>query len=69
VPAFVRDQPPAEVEVPDVVYHYTNAAGLLGVLSTQQLWMTDTDFLNDAEELAYARGVPPYEVVGVIAVG
>src|SRR5215211_7755183 len=38
-----------------VVYHYTNAAGLLGIISTGQLWATDIEFLNDAEELTYAR--------------
>ena len=40
---------------PEVVYHYTNASGLLGIISTGTLWMTDIEFMNDAEELAYAR--------------
>jgi hypothetical protein len=40
---------------PELVYHYTNASGLLGIISTGRLWMTDIEFLNDAAELAYAR--------------
>jgi len=40
---------------PEFVYHYTNASGLLGIISAGSLWMTDIEFVNDAEELAYAR--------------
>jgi hypothetical protein len=40
---------------PEFVYHYTNASGLLGIISKGTLWMTDIEFMNDAEELAYAR--------------
>ena len=40
---------------PEVVFHYTDAAGLLGVLSTMTLWATDLRFLNDAQESIYAR--------------
>lgn len=43
------------VEIPEIVYHYTDAAGLLGIVSTGTLWMADIEFLNDAEELTYAR--------------
>ena len=41
-------------EPPTVVYHYTDAAGLLGILQSESLWATDVRFLNDGEELAYA---------------
>lgn len=41
--------------LPELVYHYTNASGLLGIISTGSLWMTDIEFMNDAQELAYAR--------------
>ena len=40
---------------PEIVYHYTSAKGLLGILSTRTIWATDVEFLNDAEELTYAR--------------
>ncbi|MFF8400938.1 DUF2971 domain-containing protein [Streptomyces sp. NPDC015684] len=41
-------------EPPNVVYHYTPAAGLLGIVKSGQLWVTDVEFLNDSQELSYA---------------
>lgn len=35
-------------------YHYTNWQGLLGVLSSRQMWVSDSQFLNDPQELRYA---------------
>jgi len=40
---------------PEIVYHYTNAAGLLGILSNNEIWLGDVEFMNDAQELKYAR--------------
>ena len=40
---------------PDVLWHYTNAAGFLGICRTGKLWATNTDYLNDVSELRYAR--------------
>lgn len=37
------------------LYHYTDAAGLLGILSKQTIWATGVEYLNDAEEVLYAR--------------
>jgi hypothetical protein len=34
-----------------VFYHYTTQEGLLGILSTQELWATDIRCFNDAREL------------------
>jgi hypothetical protein len=39
----------------DTLFHYTTAAGLLGILSSSTLWATDLRFLNDAQEALYAR--------------
>src|SRR5215216_2159961 len=39
---------------PSTLYHYTNAAGLLGIVKEQALWATHIQFLNDGEELIYA---------------
>lgn len=36
------------------VYHYTNAAALLGMLETKEFWLTDYRYLNDPSEIAYA---------------
>jgi len=36
------------------VYHYTNSAGLFGIVNSDRLWATDSKFLNDPSERAYA---------------
>lgn len=41
--------------IPSVVYHYTDAAGLFGMLSSHRIWATDSRFLNDREELNHFR--------------
>lgn len=42
-----------ESDVPSVVYHYTNAAGLLGILKGKSVFATDKHFLNDKMEVRY----------------
>jgi len=39
--------------LPDAVHHYTDAAGLLGIIDTGTIWATDYRFLNDSSELRY----------------
>jgi Protein of unknown function (DUF2971) len=39
------------------LFHYTNAAGLLGIVRDAALWATDPRFLNDEQETMYARGL------------
>jgi hypothetical protein len=39
----------------DTLFHYTTAAGLLGILDSSAFWATDLRFLNDAQEAVYAR--------------
>ena len=38
-----------------VLYHYTNAAGLLGILERRCLFASDVWFLNDASEVRFAQ--------------
>jgi|BarGraNGADG00212_1021973.scaffolds.fasta_scaffold00544_14 hypothetical protein len=38
---------------PNVVYHYTTAAGLQGILTNGAIWATDLLYLNDSAELEY----------------
>ena len=45
----------SDASVPPVLYHYTNASGLKGILETGSLWATDAEFLNDAQELQFGR--------------
>lgn len=40
---------------PSLLYHYTTAEGLKGILESKTIWATDAEFLNDAQELRYGR--------------
>lgn len=42
---------------PDMLWHYTDSAGLIGILASQRLWATQARFLNDAKEIAYGAEV------------
>lgn len=42
---------------PDVLYHYTTIAGLIGIIQSGAVWATDIRFLNDSTELQYARDI------------
>ena len=42
-----------EAPLPAAVYHYTDAAGLQGILDSGVLWATDYRYLNDSSELRY----------------
>jgi hypothetical protein len=37
------------------LYHYTNAGGLKGIVSSSAIFLTDAFFLNDKSELSYGR--------------
>ena len=38
---------------PPIIYHYTNDAGLRGILESGKLWLTDIFNLNDPSELSH----------------
>lgn len=40
---------------PGPIFHFTTAAGLLGILHTKRMWATNTDYLNDTTEVAFGR--------------
>ena len=42
-------------KLPKQLFHYTNAAGFLGILETQRMWATDASCLNDRQEVIYAK--------------
>ncbi|MBD9569018.1 DUF2971 domain-containing protein [Ensifer sp. ENS08] len=44
----------SQEEVPNLLYHYTNVAGLQGIIGNSEIWSSDVSFLNDASELQYA---------------
>lgn len=43
-----------QASVPQVLYHYTSAEGLSGILTSQSFWMTDIRYMNDLSESQYA---------------
>ena len=42
-----------ERDAPDIVYHYTDAAGLMGILGSGKFWATDLAYLNDHTEFTH----------------
>jgi hypothetical protein len=42
-------------QYPDVLFHYTTADGLVGVLTSRSFWMTSLRYMNDLSELQYAK--------------
>src|ERR1051326_5588338 len=45
-------------EIPDgCLYHYTDATGLIGILSGGTLWASHARYLNDASELQYGSAL------------
>ena len=40
-----------------VLFHYTSAIGLLGILKSHSLWLTHSSFLNDSEEFSYLNKI------------
>jgi hypothetical protein len=48
---------PAELSPQQIVWHYTDAAGLIGILSSHRLWATHSSYLNDSTEYEYGLRV------------
>ncbi len=40
-------------EHPDTIYHYTSLEGLVGIVNSRSVWMTDYSYLNDRREVRY----------------
>jgi Protein of unknown function (DUF2971) len=40
-------------EVSQTLFHYTDMRGMLGIISTEQIWFTSIFHMNDPSELAY----------------
>ncbi|MDP8955693.1 MAG: DUF2971 domain-containing protein [Actinomycetota bacterium] len=51
---FDENAPATTPERPETLFHYTDAAGLRGIIWNRELWATDRRFLNDAQERQYA---------------
>ena len=46
----------------DLLYHYTDNRGLVGILTSGELWFSDIRFLNDARELDVARDIIAHNI-------
>jgi hypothetical protein len=47
----------AATQIPPTLYHYTDAAGLMGIVTSGTAWATHSAYLNDASEFKYAVGM------------
>src|SRR5215207_1165696 len=48
---------PAASQPEGLVFHYTNAVGLLGIISSHRFWASNTAFLNDPSEGQYVLDI------------
>lgn len=40
-------------KIPNSIYHFTDYAGLAGILKTKTLWLSDIFSMNDTSEMSY----------------
>jgi len=53
-----------EANLPDELFHYTSAEGLIGIIDSRVLWASDMLCLNDASEAEYATQMITDAVTG-----
>lgn len=53
---ILKSEPPRMVDTP-ILYHYTDAFGVHGIISSNCLWATATQFSNDLSEVDYAVSI------------
>lgn len=46
-----------QAEAAGYLYHYTSMTGLVGIASSNKLWATASNFLNDHREITYGLGL------------
>ena len=46
-----------QYKAPSILYHYTSHHGLIGIVSSKSLWLTNAAYLNDSSESDYGLGV------------
>lgn len=46
-----------DAPVSNLIYHYTDPNGFLGILQSQELWLTDYAYLNDYREVAHGIAI------------
>jgi hypothetical protein len=53
---ILKGEPPRMVDAP-ILHHYTDAFGVQGIISSNSLWATATQFSNDLSEIDYAVSI------------
>ena len=53
-------------DLPEHLYHYTNAGGLHGILESNSLYATHAAYLNDWQELLYGMQMALDELQGMV---
>jgi hypothetical protein len=53
---ILKGEPPRMVDAP-ILHHYTDAFGVHGIISSNCLWATATQFSNDLSEIEYAVSI------------
>ncbi len=53
---ILKGEPPRMVDAP-ILHHYTDAFGVQGILSSNSMWATATQFSNDLSEISYAVSI------------
>lgn len=49
---------------PETLYHYTTAAGIIGIVRDSEIWATHTQYLNDRREYVHAVELVRTEIAG-----
>lgn len=44
-------------QIPDITYHYTSLDSALNIISSEEIWLTKFDFLNDPSEIKYTENL------------
>ena len=50
-------------DLPEDLYHYTDAGGLHGILKSNTLWATHAAYLNDSQEFIYGTDLVRQELL------
>src|SRR6266576_4763851 len=53
---ILEGEPPRMVDAP-ILHHYTDAFGVQGIVSSNSLWATATQFSNDLSEIEYSVSI------------
>lgn len=55
--AIAKSRNGTQIEVPDLLFHYTTASGMRGILDSTRLWATNYRFLNDVSEVSHGANL------------